>query len=105
MFIALLIFSVSELVKRLREKGHEAFNMRITNGGLILYQGVQGLCVKTIVGGDRIKYLSMVKSILHSQKLLASEATKKQWLFILERSDQCTEDNCKAKELYAMICK
>ena len=105
-FARQLILSVSELVKRLREKGHEAFNIPITNEGVVPYQGVhslQSLCVKTIVGSDGIKDLSMAKSIIRSQQLLASEATKKQRLFILERNDQCTEENSKADELYEII--
>ena len=101
-----LMLSISELFETLRNKGHEEFNINITQRSLTPYQGIQSLqslCVKTIVGSDGIKDLSMANSIIRSQQLLASEETKKQRLFILERNDKCTKENCKANELYAMI--
>ena len=101
-----LRLGISDLVKRLKEKGHQVLNMPITNGGLIPYKGVQSLqslCLISIVEHEGIKELPMVKSFMRSQKLLASEEIEKFRCFILERDDQCTNENSKANELYAMI--
>ena len=102
-----LILSLSELVKKFKE-GNKEFNMNITKNGLVPHHGVQSLqslCVSTIVGSEGIKDFSMTKSIMRSQKLLASKKIEKLRCFILERNDQCTEENSKADELYAMMRK